>query len=152
MVCNVLLKHAWEPGDCMTPSMTPVSKQVCRKSWGSNISTGKFSRNVMHLGWLSRKSSLSNLLEFFEGVQKHEEKVDLADTVHLNFQKVSNTFPNQKLLKKLSSHSMKAKNSYIFLTCSWLKQGLGIYGHLLWWIGIGIISEVLQGLVLEPCA
>lgn len=68
----------------------------------------------MHLGWLSRKTSFSKLLEFFEGVQKHEEKVDLADAVHLNFQKVSNMFPDQKLLKKLSSHTTKAKNSYVF--------------------------------------
>ena len=58
--------------------------------------------------------SLPKLLEFFEGVQKHEEKVDLADTVHLGFQQISNMLPNQKLLKKLSSHNMQAKNFYTF--------------------------------------
>lgn len=40
---------------------------------------------MVHLGWLIRMSSLPNILEFFEGIQNPEEKVDLADTVHLYF-------------------------------------------------------------------
>ena len=126
MVCNVLLKHDREPGDCMTPRMTPVSKQVCRKSWGCSISTGKINRNMMCLGWLSRKTSLPGLLEFFEGVQSHKEKVDLADKVHLDFQKVSNMLPSQKLLKKLISHTIAWKlRALTFFDMQLVKKRIG---------------------------
>uniref|UniRef100_A0A8C3TGZ7 Ataxin 7 like 1 n=1 Tax=Chelydra serpentina TaxID=8475 RepID=A0A8C3TGZ7_CHESE len=53
------------------------------------------------------KSCLTNLLEFFEGINKHVDKGDPVDIVYLDFQKAFDKVPHQRLLSKVSCHGIR---------------------------------------------
>ncbi|CAM5105426.1 unnamed protein product [Natator depressus] len=79
-------------------------------------------------GFCKGKSCLTNLLEFFEGVNKHTDKDDPVDRVYLDFQKAFDKVPHQRL--KLSSHGKRRK--VLSWISNWLndrKQRAGINGH-----------------------
>ena len=54
-------------------------------------------------GFLKGKSCLTNLLEFFEKVNRHVDLGEPVDIVYLDFQKAFDTVPHQRLLRKLHS-------------------------------------------------
>ena len=57
-------------------------------------------------GILRGRSCLTNLLEYTEIISKWLDDGSPVDVIYLDFQKVSDKFPHQRLLIKLKSHGM----------------------------------------------
>ncbi|CAM4598511.1 unnamed protein product [Caretta caretta] len=99
-------------------------------------------------GFCKGRSCLTNLLEFFEGVNKHVDKGDPVDIVYLDFQKAFDKVPHQRLLCKLSCHGIRGK--ILSWIENWLKhweQRVGINGKFSE-RRRGVTSGVPQGSVL----
>jgi len=71
--------------------------------------------NASQHGFLSRRSCLTNLLQFLEFVTSAVEQNKPVDVIYLDFQKACNKVPHVRLLHKVESH--------------------GICGNVLKWIG-----------------
>ena len=70
-------------------------------------------------GFRKGKSCLTDLLEFFESVNKHVERGDLVDLVYFDFQKAFDKDPHQRLLNKLSSRGIRGE--VLLWISSWLE-------------------------------
>ncbi|CAM4398386.1 unnamed protein product [Caretta caretta] len=122
---------------------TVVKNKIVRQ-----IEEHKLMRKSQH-GFCKGRSCLTNLLEFFEGVNKHADKGDPVEIVYLDFQKAVDKVPYQRLLHKLSCHGIRGK--ILSWIENWLKdreQRVGINGKFSEWSGI--TSAVPQGSVLGP--
>ena len=60
-------------------------------------------------GFCKGKSCLTNLLEFFEKVNRHVDAGEPVDIVYLDFQKAFDAVPHQRLLRNLHS---QGRSSY----------------------------------------
>ncbi|CAM5105037.1 unnamed protein product [Natator depressus] len=172
MVCNLSFKSASVPNDWKIANVSPIFKKGSRGDPGNyrpvsltsvlgklvetivknkivrHIDECKLLRKSQH-GFCKGRSCLTDLLEFFEGVNKHVDKGDPVDIVCLDFQKAFDKVPHQKVLRKLSSHGIRGK--ILSWIENWLKdreQRVGIDGKFSAWRGV--ISGVPQGSVLEP--
>ncbi|CAM4425189.1 unnamed protein product [Lepidochelys kempii] len=122
---------------------TVVKNKIVRQ-----IEEHKLMRKSQH-GFCKGRSCLTNLLEFFEGVNKHADKGDPVEIVYLDFQKAFDKVPYQRLLHKLSCHGIRGK--ILSWIENWLKdreQRVGINGKFSEWSRI--TSAVPQGSVLGP--
>ncbi|CAM5087761.1 unnamed protein product [Eretmochelys imbricata] len=98
-------------------------------------------------GFCKGKSSLTNLLEFFEEVNKHVDEGDPVDIVYLAFEKAFDNVPHQRLLSKVSSHGIRGK--VLSWISSWVKdrrQRVEINGQFSEWREVN--SGVPQGSIL----
>ncbi|KAG6940840.1 hypothetical protein G0U57_011320 [Chelydra serpentina] len=159
VVCNLSFKSASVSNDWVIANVTPTFKKGSRDDPGNyrpvsltsvpgklveTIVKNKIVRHIEHKllgksqhGFCKGKSCLTNLLEFFEGVNKHVDKGDPVDIVYLDFQKAFDKVPHQRLLHKLSCHGIRGK--ILSWIENWLKdreQRVGINGKFSEWRGI----------------
>uniref|UniRef100_A0A8C3IBY2 Reverse transcriptase domain-containing protein n=1 Tax=Chrysemys picta bellii TaxID=8478 RepID=A0A8C3IBY2_CHRPI len=172
MVCNLSFKSASVPNDWNIANVMPIFKKGSRGDStnyrpvslmsvpGKLVETIVKNKIARHLeehkllgksqhGFCKGKSCLTNLLEFFEGINKYVDKWDPVDIVYLDFQKALDKVPHQRLLHKLSCHGIRGK--ILSWIENWLKdreQRVEINGKFSEWRGV--TSGVLQASGLGP--
>ncbi|CAM4650296.1 unnamed protein product [Lepidochelys olivacea] len=132
VVCNLAFKSASVPNERRIVNVTPIFKKGSRGDPGNyrlvsltsvpgklveTIVKNKIGKHIdeHHLlgksqhGFCKGTSCLTNLLEFFEGVNKHVDKGDPVDIVYLDFQQAIDKIPYQRLLSKVSCHGIRGK-------------------------------------------
>ena len=57
-------------------------------------------------GFMKNKSTVTNLLEFFEKITGHVDDGDCVDAIYLDFSKAFDKVPITKLISKLKAHGI----------------------------------------------
>ncbi|CAM5167759.1 unnamed protein product [Natator depressus] len=141
-----------DPGNYRPVSLTSVPGKLVETIGKNKIVRHIDEHNVLgksQHGFCKGKSCLTNLLEFFEGVNKHVDKGDPVDIVYLDFQKAFDKVPHQSLL----SHDCLfcLRGNVLTWIGNWLKdrkQRIGVNGQFSEWGEVN--SGVPQGFVLGP--
>ena len=60
-------------------------------------------------GFVSGKSCLTNLIEFFERVTKKVDEGSAVDVVYMDFSKAFHKIPHGRLLHKVKSHRIQGE-------------------------------------------
>ncbi|KAG6938185.1 hypothetical protein G0U57_007088, partial [Chelydra serpentina] len=101
-----------DPGNYRPVSLTSVPgklfETIVKNKIVRHIDEHNLLGNSQH-GFCKGKSCLTNLLELFEGVNKHMDKGDPENIVYLDFQKAFDKILHQRLLRKSSSHGIRGK-------------------------------------------
>jgi len=141
-----------EPGNYRPVSLTSYLGKILEAILNVNIMhhiTVNSLINASQHGFLSRRSCLTNLLEFLEFVTSAVEQNKTVDVICLDFQKAFDKVPHVRLLRKVESHGICG--SILKRTGEWLpasQQRVVLNRYESAWLYV--ISGVPQGSVLGP--
>ena len=140
------------PGNYRPISLTSVVCKIMEKLMKDaimqHVMTNELLRQTQH-GFVTKKSCVSNLLQFYEEVTKLVDEGTPVDIVYLDFAKAFDVVPHERLLIKLKAIGIHEK--VLQWTRAWLKQRkqrVVLNGKASSWESV--TSSVVQGSVLGP--